>query len=303
MTIPACVVEATKGMFCEQTRSAVRKLSEIYEFPLEEALDKLAIGDSAKKKAKVNSGGKMDTASKKMPKIPLPWCGVIIESNCCGVRYNKGLFTQCLNRPAAGCNFCSACSETSKRIICCGDIRQRSNADWTDAKGRAPTRYCLIMEKLGISQSDAVAAAHEVDWTIPEFEFEKPKPARRGRPPKKKPLVSNSLGNDMLDELVAGARDMIISDESLRERPIPVGETRREKMERLFGSNSDTDEEAYDLDTESDAEIMNEPEERKTVPLVIGGIEYLFDESTNTAYDLNTQDKVGQTTPGRTRFK
>ena len=314
MTIPTGLLNATKEMFTSDTRQAVRKLSEIYDFPFEDAMSKLSLGEAKKPrhspktknepkaknvpKAKNEPKAKSEPKAKTKSSIALPWCGTIVHANCYGVRFNKGLFTQCTNKIKSGTR-CSACSDSSKRMICCGDIRERSDDNWSDSKGRTPVRYCVVMQKLGITREEAEAEAKRLGWVIPNKEFEKPEPARRGRPPKRKPLVSNVVGNDMLDELVAGARDLSLIDESPRERPIPPNETREQKMHRLFGSDSDSDDEAYDVDTQSDDEI----EVRPTVPLVIEGKEYLFDEKTNTAYYLDTQALAGVTTPGRRHWR
>ena len=275
------LVSATADMLSSETRATIRRLSDIYDFPLEEALDKLSLADQDGPPKKKTARTPETRGANKLPSasIPLPWCGEIMSTKCFGIRYNKGLFTQCINEPSQPGGKCSACSESRKRTICCGDVRDRSTEDWTDYKGRKPIRYIQIMKKLSISREQAKTEAAKLGWEIQPLQFEEPEPTRRGRPPKRKPLVANTLGTDMLDELVEGARNLCIEPDAIP--PAPPNETRQEKMRRLFGSDSD-----------------DELEEIPTKPRIIQGVEYLFDEASNTAYDRHTLMKVGVTSPG-----
>ena len=280
-------------MLDANTTRVVRKLSDIYDFPLDQALERLCLGPEVPPAPK-----RKKTA--KPPAFPLPFCGQTMPGRCHGIRFNKGLFTQCVNPPIqspidTSQTKCSTCLNTSRRSVCCGDVTTRSQAGWTDTKGRRPVPYHSVMGKLGVTREAAEAAAASLGWTIPEQEFTPAQPARRGRPPKVKPLVSTSRGNDMLDALVDGARKMSLSDPDPQTDPVPKdlpkSENMKDKFQRLFGSDSDDEDNnaAYDAETDSDHELEAVP----ATPAFIDGIEYLFDKATHTAYDLETQNKVG----------
>ena len=280
-------------MLDANTTRAVRKLSDIYDFPLEQALERLCLAPEEAPPPKRKK-------TTKPPVFPLPFCGQTMPGRCHGIRFNKGLFTQCANPPLqspidTSQTKCSTCLNTSRRSVCCGDITTRSQPGWTDAKGRRPVPYHSVMGKLGVTREAAEAAAASLGWTIPEQEFTPAQPARRGRPPKVKPLVSTSRGNDMLDALVDGARKMSLSDADPEPGPAPAPPSQNEdmkaKFQRLFGSDSDDEDDhaAYHVDTDSDHELEAVP----AAPVFIDGIEYLFDKATLTAYDLGTQNKVG----------
>ena len=282
-------VETTSRQLVADTRDAVRKLSSLYGFPLEEALEKLSLSESPAKRPRTDPEPIPD---KTLLNVQLPWCGVIVEECCYGIRYNKGLFTQCTNKVNRFGDICPTCDPASgKRSVCCGDVRDRGKEDWSDNKGRKPVRYCKVMTKAGTSKERAQAAAEARGWTIPEIEFEEAAPARRGRPPKTKPLEVSSVGTDMLDELVRGARNLTIESPKRPWTP----RTSARKMHALFGTDSDDDDiEAYEAETESEGEDEAVPARTTT----IDGKEYLFEPSSQSAYEVDTWAKAGVTTPG-----
>ena len=271
---PASLIASTKRTLDEVTGDAVGKLAGIYQFPLDEALQKLSIGEDERPCKKAHT-------SPAPPSVPLPFCGEIVSAWCQGVRYNRGLFTQCSNtRKRSEATLCGTCAKVSSRPVSCGSILERADPDWRDRRGRKPVKYSVVAAKLGLSRSDAEAEAKRLGWTIPESEFAEPGPLRRGRPPKEKPIVS-SVGNTLLDQLVQGARALAIDDEP------PKQETQKERFQRLFGSDSDSDPEEAPLDTES----------FDVAPLFVAGTEYLHCAATSLVYDLHTQVQVGKLSP------
>jgi len=269
------LVDDTKRMLDAHTTSAVRKLSEVYDFPLEQALARLSLApDVAPPPPK---------RSRPAVSFPLPFCGVVAPELCHGIRFNKGLFTQCTNvpKPAGPQAKCATCRAEGKRSVCCGDILQRSGLGWTDRRGRKPVPYHVVLAKSypGVTRAQAEAAAAEQGLTILASEFEPAAPSKRGRPPKVKRVVSASQGDDMLDALVSSARQMTLTEP----------ETQEAKCQRLFGSDSDDEEAAYDAETETDEPLTAVA----ASTAFIDGIEYIYDKATDTAYDLATQNKIG----------
>ena len=275
MTTPsASLLSSTKRSLEEITAVSVGKLADAYGFPLEEALQKLYIGDAPppRKKAHIRQ-------APSPPSVPLPFCGAVVAEWCHGVRFNRGLFTQCTNAPKnTKALLCGTCAKVSTRPVSCGDILERSDVNWRDRRGRKPVKYSTVVTKLGIDRAVAEAEAQRLGWTIAESEFGAPGTPRRGRPPKEKPIVT-SIGNNLLDQLVADARAMTITEPKPAE-PAPTGETQKQKFHRLFGSDSD-----------SDAEIE---EDFAVSPIFIAGKEYLHCSATSAVYDLHTQAPVGK---------
>ena len=153
----------------------------------------------------------------------LPWCGVVDESSCQGVRVNHGLYTQCKNEKVNGGSYCKTCGSGDPKY---GDISQRSSDDFVCAS--KVVRYSTVMAKLGISRVEAEAAAEAAGVEIAEAEFEevtkgqrgRPRkltdtssssdsdsgePKKRGRPRKQKGVVARSSGDDLIASLMANA--------------------------------------------------------------------------------------------------
>ena len=112
----------------------------------------------------------------KRKKVMIPYCGVVDDSSCYGVKYAYGLFVQCTNDRAG--DYCSGCAT---KLM--GDIRKRGEEGWVDNKKRKPVRYANIAEKQNISLSVAVEYALSIGCKIPEIELIK-ECKRRGRPRK-----------------------------------------------------------------------------------------------------------------------
>ena len=199
-------------------QEAVGVLAEEYCFSKEEGLEKLGELRVAKKSRAVKS-------KRVVPKIIVPFCGVVEEDWCKAVRYNRGLFTQCTNACKSGSKFCTTCLKNVSvdNIPQYGLIEERGNEGWTDPNGKVPVKYGNIMSKIGVTKEEAIAEAEKLGWTIPEDQFEvvkarkgRPakkakeadeKPKKRGRPKKSKPVVEGAgTGDDLIAQLVEQAQ-------------------------------------------------------------------------------------------------
>ena len=123
------------------------------------------------------------------PSVVLPFCGVIVNDWCAGVKFNHGLHTQCTQGRCKGDRYCKTCrkhadnSATGKPPY--GDIEDRANhgVDYRDPKGKLTVPYANVAEKMGISIEAAHTAAANMGWEIPAEQLVK-RVAKRGRPAK-----------------------------------------------------------------------------------------------------------------------
>ena len=142
--------------------------------------------EKAKNRAAEQPKGPKLTAK---PSVVLPFCGVIVNDWCAGVKFNHGLHTQCTQGRCKGDRYCKTCrkhadnSATGKPPY--GDIEDRANygVDYRDPKGKLTIPYANIVEKMGINIDAAHAAAATLSWTIPAEQLVK-RVAKRGRPAK-----------------------------------------------------------------------------------------------------------------------
>ena len=206
----------TKGMAAAMiayARVVVAAVAEAEGFDADAALSKVGMPDpsSVVRQQKTKRG------------TLLPWCGVVDESVCQGVRVNHNLYTQCKNEKACDGSYCKTCGESGPKY---GDISERSTEEF--AYKEKVVRYSTVMAKLGISREEAEEAAEAAGITIAEAEFEevtkgrrgRPRkltdtssssesesgePKKRGRPRKQKAVVQRSSGEDLIASLMANA--------------------------------------------------------------------------------------------------
>jgi hypothetical protein len=208
--------KSLRGVVAGTTQS----LSAKYGFDFEEAMAHLASESVlASVASKKKSPAKKSPAPKRaVPEMPLPFCGVVNEDWCHGVKFNQGLMTQC-TMPAVSDKWCKTCAKqvaaNDNNLPNYGCIDDRvGNENWTAPNGKKVVPYHKVFAKLGVEKSEAEAEAAKFGWTIPEDSFEEPKKeetpkadAKRGRPKKVKKTVSSSKGDDLIAALVAQAQE------------------------------------------------------------------------------------------------
>jgi len=241
VTINTRGMKSVQACVCEATACAIRACATEYKFDAEEAITRfgmVTVVDGKSKKA----AKKAAKVSVLKPSMCLPFCGSAIEGLCCGVKLNRGLYTQCMMMPVGETQFCTTCTrqaaqnESGKPNY--GTIQERieKGAEWKDPKGKAPVNYGNVMLKMDIKKEDAIAEAAKFGWEIAEEQFEvvkakKGRPAKakepkdpnapakkRGRPKKTKAVVATgNTGDDIIANLVAQAQGAVAEE-------IPVAE-------------------------------------------------------------------------------
>jgi hypothetical protein len=217
------------------TTRMVEFLSSVYGFDSNEAIQRLGLVTVSRstKKTAVSKAPKTPKEKRMVPSIPLPFCGVVKEDWCCGLRLNHGLYSQCTMPKGKGIEFCKTCvkqvekSEDNKPTY--GVIQDRmvvEPMDFRDPKGKAVVCYGNIMAKLKIEKATAIAEAAKFGFVIPEEQFEERKTSlgrpkkdatasdtesdttekKRGRPAKTMEVVTADVEHDLLGYLVAKSK-------------------------------------------------------------------------------------------------
>ena len=184
-----------------------------------------------KVRAGQKSSGKESATIRSRPEMVLPFCGLVEESWCKGVRFNKGLHTQCPNGPLTECKYCKTCQKSALNSASgkpqYGDISDRLTGallEYRDPKGKLTTCYANVAKKEGwdIARAQEVATAY--GWTIPEDQLTvtvkktgrpastkpKKKVGKKGRPAKVKSSEEMTM-DDQIAKLVAEAADDVLS--------------------------------------------------------------------------------------------
>jgi len=133
--------------------------------------------------------------------FPLPWCGVVSEGDCVGLRWNHGLMSQCSNKCDTGlCKTClkGADSDGRARYGLVSDrvswMAEHPDSPFRNHGGKCCKSLGSVLSKLGVSREDAEAEAESKGLTIPDSEWEL-RSALKGRP-RKNPSASSSSSSD-----------------------------------------------------------------------------------------------------------
>ena len=201
------------------------------DLSVEELMRNMRLTESKKKSKK--SEKKSESNIRKKPNMVLPFCGVIEESWCKGVRFNHGLHTQCTNGMINGSVYCKTCKKSADNSASgkptYGDIRDRMEGElleYRDPKGRQTTCYANVAKKLNLNLEQACACAGEYGWTIPENQLtevekkrgrpasNKPKEVKKGKRgrPKKVVVESEVSMEDQISQLVSEAAEGLTND-------------------------------------------------------------------------------------------
>ena len=251
-------------------------------------------------------------------KIVLPFCGVMQDKNCEGLRLNHGLYTQCTNEKKEGI-LCETCKKQTEKNSngkpTYGYISERisKGSDFKDPKGKAPVLYGNIMEKLNISREEAIKEAEKQGLTIPEEQFEVKKAQRgrpkkdttavdtdeeeqpkktRGRPKKDKQTVTANTGEDIIKSLVqqaqiGGALDTLpplTPQATLPVASLEVTKSRSPEIERPSQINTN--------EVDDGASSSEDEEELAVSEFKIDGKKYLK-AADDTLYDFKTHEEIG----------
>jgi hypothetical protein len=120
-----------------------------------------------------------------------------VEGWCDGLKNNKGLFNQCMNKPVKGESLCRGCKKQAEKhgkpTYGLASEREAEGELWRSPKGRKPIHYgnYFVKEKLDeetvIEEMKRIYGMSEVS-----DEFFTPKKSNRGRPKKAKAEIQDT---------------------------------------------------------------------------------------------------------------
>jgi len=213
----------------------VSKLSVLYNFNKTEALLKLGLThidneQPPNRNRRHESNGK----SKRKTKIPLPFCGVVNEHLCQGIRYNHALYTQCTNKQKHNV-LCDACHKQTLK----NSSRKPTHGLITERGNKKAIRYRNLLKKLDIDIQDALDAASAAGVIIPQKELEEER-VQRGRPRKATGVADTSDEDNDSNVSVNSDADHSDKETSIRVCKTQIGD-------KLY--LMDEKKNLYDIDT------------------------------------------------------
>jgi hypothetical protein len=214
----------------------INECAAMFNFSADEAIRALNLStmklEKAASKPKKSAGPKEKKPKAAKASFPIPFSGNIIAGCCNGLRFNRGLFTQCTSKAASG--FCKSCQAQAEKNANgkpdCGTIADRMCMglyEFRDPKGKAPIAFTTLLKKLKLSEEAVKEEAGKLSIEIdPEhfdyIEIEKKKGRKaspkkedenkekkgKGRPKKSKKVIEiEGESNDLFASLVAQANN------------------------------------------------------------------------------------------------
>jgi hypothetical protein len=218
ITVTELLTKTLENCAKELAARCIRECAAKYGFEAEEAIRALGLENLnlIKKKMTKKSGSKKPAiaAEKKEKKsvFPMPFEGSsVVETNCQGLSFNRGLFTQCSKEKMESSSFCKGCqTEADKNASgCpdCGTVASRLATDlysFKDPKGRSPVSYVKLLEKLKLSVEDALTEAGNKNIELSNDHFTVVEKSSKGRPKKTaKQVESSDNAGDLFAKLTA----------------------------------------------------------------------------------------------------
>lgn len=200
----------------------VKTCAKHYNFDAEEAIRMLGLENLAltrKLMAKKSAGTKKEKTAKapkakKAAVFPMPFCAELISAECCkGLAYNRGLYTQCPKKQLENGSYCKACQadadSNTSGVPTCGNVEMRLACglyEYKDLKGRSPINYAKILNKLKLTQEQAIEAASKLNIELDAEHFiivEKTKKSasKAGRPKKQTGAITADGATDLFEKM------------------------------------------------------------------------------------------------------
>jgi len=181
-------------------------ISKYYSIPLYELKNILEFNTNSNTNSNTNNNTNTnnDTNNDNTNKIIVPYYGLINETNCKGIVYNHGLYTQCTEKHT---NLCSKCI-TNKY----GNIRDRNKFEigkYITPNGKKEVDYNNIINRFNYNIIDVLNKFKEENIDITKFNIKQDniyKKKTRGRPKK---IQNNENTEEILEVIKYKYKDKI----------------------------------------------------------------------------------------------
>ena len=218
ITVTELLTKTLENAAKELAARCIRECAAKYGFVADEAIRALGLENLnlIKKKMTKKSGSKKPVIAvqkkEKKSVFPMPFeKSSVVETNCQGLSFNRGLFTQCSKEKMENSSFCKGCQteadKNSSGCPDCGTVASRLATElysFKDPKGRSPVSYVKLLEKLKLSVEDALAEAGNKNIELSNDHFTVVEKSSKGRPKKSaKQVESSDNAGDLFAKLAA----------------------------------------------------------------------------------------------------
>ena len=311
-------------------------------------IDQVTVKKSATRKkgegkVKVQKTKAEPKPKREVPEFPLPWTGSAVDGWCNGLRLNHGLHSQCCMEPIEGGEYCKTCQKQADKNAsgkptygCVADRMACDLLEYRDPKaGKQTIPFANVMAKLSITREAAEAEATKFGLTIPEEHFQeraarrgRPKKdasasdsdsetsskqeKKRGRPKKEKKVITASVGDDLIAQLVAQAntsntvihpaQDDVssISSAESESKPIKKKVVKKVKKTSVESASDSSDSEADDKAAKKAAKTERKAKKEAKLQALTAEFQQLATQLESTS---EVPTKLGELKKGITQMK
>ena len=233
ITVTELLTKTLENAAKELAARCIRECASKYGFVADDEIRALGLENLnlIKKKMTKKSGSKKAAIAvqkkEKKSVFPMPFeRSSVVETNCQGLSFNRGLFTQCSKEKMENSSFCKGCQteadKNSSGCPDCGTVASRLATElysFKDPKGRSPVSYVKLLEKLKLSVEDALTEAGNKNIELSNDHFTVVEKSSKGRPKKTaKPVESSDNAGDLFAKLTAEhEEDMFEMDDSSKD--------------------------------------------------------------------------------------
>ena len=218
ITVTELLTKTLENAAKELAARCIRECASKYGFVADDEIRALGLENLnlIKKKMTKKSGSKKAAIAvqkkEKKSVFPMPFeRSSVVETNCQGLSFNRGLFTQCSKEKMENSSFCKGCQteadKNSSGCPDCGTVASRLATElysFKDPKGRSPVSYVKLLEKLKLSVEDALTEAGNKNIELSNDHFTVVEKSSKGRPKKSaKPVESSDNAGDLFAKLTA----------------------------------------------------------------------------------------------------
>ena len=234
---------------------------------------KKSVGKRSGVKGLGDKSKKEHVVKEKKSVFPMPFVAEKVDlAGCCGLAFNRGLFTQCRKECMEVGKFCKGCQmEADKNASgCpdCGTVESRLSTglyDFKDPKGRSPVSYVKVLEKLKLTAEQALEEAGKLNIELSEEHFvvlaEGKEKSVKGRPKKAAGVIEADNVTDLFAKLTAEGEDEVVEVDE--EKPSKVSKKASLSDEEKAVKKAALEEERAVKKAEREAKIAEEKAERE----------------------------------------
>lgn len=305
----------------QANRDLVERLANRYSFDVEDAWEFIS---------------RPKLSSSELKKYTLPWIGIVLPNRCNALTFNSGLYTQCMNKPIAGSQFCTTCDnyQDLHNKPKYGLASDRANHDhnksvWKTNTDKVPHQYSTIVKKKSIQLTEVNQILQQlynlpstytytpttllphpqhpntqlpinspVNSTPSDKQPSSPSPKPQ---PEEIPPMANPKNENSKTKASKTTKGKQIKKQSNPKDTVPPAQPKKtkttKKSNKAAPKNKGKESQSDNANDKKSIEASPSTEVCEVKKITINKVDYLLDPNTNELYNFDTHELIGKYDP------